>query len=371
MLSVLACVLALQVPLEQPPRLRTILPNGSAVLVERMPGATTLSVQLFVGCRGVRDTPQTHGLRHLIEHLSARGKGDLDHRLETAGAFLYAKTLRDATIYEIRCGPKDLKLAMDSLREILRLPEVTDDMVKKEAQILGEEGAIRDRLTLESEEAWTSAYADQGLSPFGNLDVIKNATPDMIKKLVRAEMVGPNLAVTVAGNVDLDEATKLASEIIAYAPLAPNLKDEVRPLDLPVVVGDNYRAVKVPRYSDAETAWNLAACLAVASDMEDGYVTYTPVARNGLIVFGSAEGRSSLDTTLKNADPVTLFARGRSMARRWVANQLFDPGGIAYFRGLLLVQDHVVKPESLLENLTTMTYPQFRATLQRLTGGAQ
>src|SRR5688500_7954220 len=97
MLSLLAPLCLLQVPIQQPPRLRTVLPSGAIVLVERMPAATSLSVQLFASARAVPESKQTHGWRHLLEHLVARGpKGDIDARLESQGAFMRARTLRDA-----------------------------------------------------------------------------------------------------------------------------------------------------------------------------------------------------------------------------------------------------------------------------------
>src|SRR5665213_4422706 len=101
MLSLFACILATQAQVDQHPRLRTILPNGAAILVERVPGAKDLSVDLFAASRGTEESPISNGLRHLLEHLIAKGpNGDIDRRLETAGAFLSAETSRDTMCFK-------------------------------------------------------------------------------------------------------------------------------------------------------------------------------------------------------------------------------------------------------------------------------
>src|SRR6476469_6543311 len=92
-------LIALQV---QPPRLRTVLSNNSAVLVEPMANEKTISIQLWAASRGVEERPETHGLRHLLEHVLALGPNrDLDQRLETVGGELFARTFRDGTQIEV------------------------------------------------------------------------------------------------------------------------------------------------------------------------------------------------------------------------------------------------------------------------------
>ena len=83
---------------------RTILGNEAVVLTESFPKSPTVSVQLFVSASATPDTPETHGWRHLIEHLAAPGRNrDLDRRIESAGGFLSEIPLREArTNYPIK-----------------------------------------------------------------------------------------------------------------------------------------------------------------------------------------------------------------------------------------------------------------------------
>src|SRR4051812_48412530 len=81
---------------EEPPRLRTIFKNGAVLLVENLPQAKYVSVQLFASDKHLPDTPETHGYRHLLEHLALKGpKRDLDLQMERQGVFFLGRTLRD------------------------------------------------------------------------------------------------------------------------------------------------------------------------------------------------------------------------------------------------------------------------------------
>ena len=132
--SLAACALVLgQVQIDQPQRLRTILPSGGVILVERVPRSANVSLQLFAGTRGIE---ADRGQRHLLEHLVARGsKQDLDSRLEAEGAFLRPQTLRDAMVFEVLLPPGKLKLGLSALRDIVRARVFSKERIAKEIRI--------------------------------------------------------------------------------------------------------------------------------------------------------------------------------------------------------------------------------------------
>src|SRR5258708_2113359 len=101
---------------EEPPRLRTLFRNGSTLLVERQADAKYVSVQLFASSRRVPDTPENHGLKHLLEHLVLKGpKHDLDLQMERQGIFFTGRTLRDAMQIEFTCEPGQIATALSAL----------------------------------------------------------------------------------------------------------------------------------------------------------------------------------------------------------------------------------------------------------------
>jgi predicted Zn-dependent peptidase len=311
----------LQVPLEQPPRLRTILPNGAVILVERMPEARFISVQLFASSRTVKDTPETHGHRHLLEHLVATGKGqDLDRRLETKGMYLRASTLRDAMRFEVLGSASQLQEGISALSEILQPLETTQERIDREVPVLQAELLMQEDSALLGNAAWKQAYGDAGLDPLGTMKAMKIATPDALRTLQRKQFYAENLVVVVAGPVDLDDATKRVAALIggrqgavrtADTPRAPGKPGRVESASF----GEG-RGALVGGFQEMRTVATLALALAVASDFEGSFVTYTPTAQNGLIIVGQTSTTSGVGLRL---DEITgAISRGSSHSvRRW------------------------------------------------------
>ncbi len=374
MLPLIACLLATQVPVGQPPRLRTSLSNGAIVQVERMPNANSLSVQLFVASRNTPETPATNGRRHLLEHLVARGThGDLDQRLESVGAFLNAHTLRDATQFEVTLPAGQLKLGLAALQETMHMPEVTQDVIKHEAIVLGQESALREPEDKLSAAAWSAAYGDDGLDAFGNLDVIRSTTPADLVELHRRMYIGSNLVISIAGDVDLDAATKLAADILKVIPAGetrlPSSRKSATSAEVTLPGSGEARGAAVPGFLSPKSAWVLAAGLSVAATIPNCFVTYTPTSRNGLVIVGQTDG-NRIGSAFDSAKANELVAHGRRLARRWVERQLQDPTAVASLRGMLLVQSLGLKPEVMLENIDAMQPYQFEEGLDAFRHGA-
>lgn len=370
MLALLCAAATAQELVGQPPRLRTLLPNGATVLVEKIPGARSLAIGLYASARSAPDTPATHGYRHLLEHLIAIGKdGDLDEKLESAGGFLRARTLRETMAFEITLPAGGLKVGLDATRDILAAQVKSPEVVSREAKIMAEEGALRDPAARASEIAWRRVYGDAGLDPFGALSVMGAATPAAIEKVRKATFVASNLVLVIGGDVDLDAATKAATEVVGFLPTAPKA-DPPRRIANPTEVSDTveggYRAIPVRGYRDPGTAAALAACLAVASELERPTTIYTPSGAPGLVLVGTLDGEAKLAKVLEEAQPAALFARGRELARRWVRQRMQEPEQIVAFRGLLLSDAVDLRPETMLENLDTMQYNAFAAALEGL-----
>lgn len=124
------------------------------------------------------------------------------------------------------------------------------------------------------------------------------------------------------------------------------------------------RAAIVAGYDRPLTASALAIALSVASEVDGSFVTYTPSDRQGMITVGQTERQSGIGLkfdALQEQDLVIHFIRGKIMAKNWVNGFLRTAQGTAYLRGLLLVQGHGNRPESLLATLENLTMNQIRA----------
>lgn len=361
-----AALLAAQVPVIQPGRLRTLLPSKAVVMAERIPGARTVTVQLWVSSAPAPETYASHGWRHLLEHLVARGDGSVDRKIESAGGYLRAETYRTATAFSI-VAPKDaLPIALECLRDMARFPNLTPERIAKEADILSQESLLRTSADRMGSALWEKAYREAGLDPFGTLDTIRGATVEDLRTLYHKLFVLPGMVVTVSGDIDLDAATQAAQVALVGRPPEPNRSKPPVGDARPVLYEGpgNARAVPVGSFRDPDTVAVLAAALAAASEIPNTFVTYTPSDERGLVIVGNVKDGDAL----RKIDSMTgdpLFGRGRALARLWLKKRMGDPTA----RGLLLAQARDFGPEIGEENLTIMSTARFAAALGRFRAG--
>ena len=375
---------------DEPPRLRTIFKNGSILLVENLPSAKYVSVQLFASDKHLPDTPETHGYRHLLEHLCLKGPNhDLDLLMEKQGIFFLGRTLRDAMQIEFTCNPSQIPVALDALKQILQPLNVTQQEIAAETKIMRQEFALETDAQKLAKAAWTEAYGDEGLDPFGDIAAMEKATPASLQEY-QAKLFEPDdLVLVISGPLGVEGMTKLASPFLeerderrgdagtlkrpvesgAKAPQSKGNENGVfeRADGVPgrVEINDAFgeaRAARVPGWKDAKTAWALAAALAVASQLASPFVTYTPSGNKGLIILGHTDDTSGVGLkidALQEGDVAGLFPIGKVLARRWLLRQLEQPSSSAFLRGILMTQSPSNKPDDLLSAIETMTWRDF------------
>lgn len=338
-------------------------------MVERMAEEPMISVQLWASARNVKESKDTHGWRHLLEHLVARGqKNDIDRRLETVGGYLRARTFRDAMQFEVVVGPNQLDLAMSVVNELLRPIQVEQDAIDREIAIMREEFATHDNPSRLSSGAWQQAYGEQGLDSFGSLETMAKATPESLRELQRKHFYPENLVLTIAGPVDIQRTTEKAIESVGTRQGAVKPPEPDYPPGTPGRIEvDGFgegRAAMVEGYNTPSAVGSLAFALATASGVEGAFVTYTPSLHRGLVIVGQIEKLAGIglkiDGTLESDMP-RLFTLGKILARNWVERYLYSASGVAYIRGLLLCQSPSGRPEAMLQAIDQLTFAQFQA----------
>ena len=362
----------------QPPRLRTILPNAATIIVEPMSNARVISVQLWASAKGVEERPETHGLRHLMEHIIALGPNrDLDRRLEMQGGVIRARTYRDATQIEVDVPPGRLDLALNAISEMLQPINVTQDQINTETKIIDQELGLLSDDALLSAAAWQGAYGDDALDPFGDSEVMKNATPMDLEAIHARQFAAHNLSLVIVGPVGLDDATGKARPLLATLqkldPYPLRQRPDGHPGQATTPGYGEARAATVPGFDSKRTVSALAAALAMASRLDDCYVTYTPTTQNGLIIFGRTDSNRGLGNYVDSLDAgaiAALFEPGKALARGWVNRQLRTPQSVGYIRGLISCQDAVDRPESMLDTINSMTYDDFLKGVKAFRKGA-
>ncbi|MBX3119398.1 MAG: insulinase family protein [Fimbriimonadaceae bacterium] len=356
---------------------RVNLDNGSAVIVQSLPNAKTISVNLFAASRGVQESAETHGMRHLLEHILAKGPDkDLDRKIETKGLFLTAETYRDAMQFEVRGTFLQLNEALSVLEDLLKPVKTTTQEIGKEIKIISQELAILPDSARLSSAAWNLAYGTEGFDPLGNLAIMAKATPESLLALQQKHFTAGNLVISIAGPIPETEAIAAARKILEPLKGTPDMNWSKRPDAKPgngeaEIARGSARGAGVGRYSEADTAWTIAAAFGVATEFDDGFFIYTPSIQNGLVLVGSTSDKTFVNRIdgLSQEEALGLFAQGRLNARAWLLNRLSTPSGAAYLRGYIGCQAFGGKPEQILENLNSMTPSQFMQGFEKLKYG--
>jgi hypothetical protein len=352
---------------------RWILDSGAAIYAESMPNAQTAAISICVAAKGSQETLGRHGWRHLLEHLVARGKdGSIDRKLESAGWFLLAETNREFMEFRLEGDPVTLAVALDAVKELLQPRTWTQQEIDAELQTMRQERAVMNSSRHIANALWMSAYGDEGLSPFGDLQAMAKATPTDLQELSKSMFAADQVAVAVCGKVDVAAIRTPLAAALGGLPAKRRATWSARsPLpgegDAPEAKGAAL-AVRTGSYGDLSTVAAIAAGLALAAEQRDPYFIYTPTVLSGLAIVGSDTGDSqSLDAMQLAAkgQGARLFPIGKRMAQQWLQGQLEAPASNARLRAALMCQAVGARPETMLENLSNLVYEDFDRALKK------
>lgn len=352
-------------------RLRTVLPNGATILVECLPNADRCAVSVVAAARGAAETPETHGHRHLMEHLLALGKGgDVDARLEPRGGRLTASTNRTHMTFTVSAPRAEWQRAAACALEVIRPDAFSTEGVARQRLILEQELALTPADRLLGAAAWGRGYGARGLDPNGTLATLETATPEALAELHRRTFATRNLVVSVAGNLDLDETTRFLTRYLSQLsdlpadPWAP--MPDLSPGRTEADARGDARAAAVPPIGNPRALWVLAAGLGLAASLESAFVAYTPSPQEGLVIVGQTRDRAGANLAFEQADPGALFPTGKRLLRRWLDRQSRSPEALAEFRAVLHLAG--TRIETLEEQARTMDFGQFRSGMEAFGG---
>lgn len=350
--------------------MRFRLANGSQLLVEPAAQAKNLTVHLFASAAGV-DESKTSGMRHLLEHLCVKGHdGKLDERLESAGAFLQARTLRDAMDIEVDVPPGDLQMAFDALSDVMRGGGWSASDIAREAGVIEQEIALQPESGALASSLWAQAYGGNGYDPLGDIATIKATTPEQLEALRRETFASANLVLVIAGPIDLRSGIKLGTSYLNLLPAtkadgAPVRAAKPGPGRAEVDAFGEARGVPAPPLSDSECVAKLCAALAIASELKDAFVTYTPSALGGMVIVGQVGEVGTLGKfidALDEGDADEMLARARVLGHRWAIRQ-GDGVNSGYTRGLLMCRNPRFQFDNVSDAIDQISVADFRAAI--------
>jgi len=211
---------------------KRILPNGSRILSEHVPGVRSAAVGLWIGAGSRRESAAESGAAHFIEHMSFKGTtrrsaARLAEEMDAIGGQLNAYTTKESTVYYAWVLDTHLGQAVDILCDMLfesRFDEA--DVSTERGVILEEMGMYADNPEdLCAERLSAAVYKGCALARpiLGRRACLEKFTGESLRAWQARHYVPSQLVAALAGSFTQADVDDLAQRLSTLTgdPLPP------------------------------------------------------------------------------------------------------------------------------------------------------
>ena len=262
---------------------RSTLPSGVHLIVQEMPNATTVAIDLRVRAGSALDLPDHSGAAHFLEHLvfkgtDTRAPGNIDTTLENLGGELDARTSRDGTQFAVTlpAGEKPWHDALTVLADMVLHPALRPTDIDAERSVIQAEMrcAEAEPLRLGYSLLYDAAFPPDNanhLPLMGTEESIAHLSADDLRTAWTAHYKPSNLTLVIAGNVHAAEVARFAATLFPASadslPRFPPLKTAEITVTQPIE--GIVRAPLSPRQNERELATVLIGLRAPGANTPD------------------------------------------------------------------------------------------------------
>lgn len=250
--------------------------NGLSVVIKEMEGMYSTSVAVAVNVGSSVEPKECNGFSHFIEHMlfkgtPARTAQQISETIEDVGGQLNAYTSKDVTCFYTKTAGQHTKDCIELLSDMFFNSTFDQTELDRERQVIIEEIIMGEDLPDDvcHDLLCEALYGDNSLGRTitGPKETIASATREDLLKFKEKYYVAPNVCISVAGNVKIDEALKYIEEyFVARFDDMPKA-EKARPLPVLPVYKGVYRVKK----KDAEQSYVCIGCKADAVGDPNNY----------------------------------------------------------------------------------------------------
>jgi len=198
-----------------------LLPNGIRLIYENMEHVRSVSMGVWVDTGSVRETSETAGASHLIEHMVFKGTErrnaeQIAIEMDAVGGNINAFTSKENTCFYAKVLDEHLDLVSDVLSDLTFHSVFDPEELKKEQGVVLEEILMNEDSPedLSGEESNMLFFGDEALaSPIlGSKESVRTFTRESLLAYKNEFYVPNNIVVSCAGNFEeqalIDSVTK-------------------------------------------------------------------------------------------------------------------------------------------------------------------
>lgn len=200
-------------------------PNGLRLITVPMEDTKSVTVLILVATGSRYEMPKNNGISHFLEHLMFKGTTkrpkvtDIGLELDSIGAEYNAFTGKEYTGYYVKCAAEKIDTALDVISDIFQNSKFDAAEIEKEKGVIIEEiNMYRDTPARYVGDLFEELlYGDQplGWHITGPKEVVKKLTRDDFVNYFTTRYFDKNTVITVAGNVEPEQAKKKVEKYFA------------------------------------------------------------------------------------------------------------------------------------------------------------
>jgi predicted Zn-dependent peptidase len=211
------------------------------VVTEKMPGARSAALGVWVGTGSRMERPEEEGITHFIEHLlfkgtSKRSAKEIAESLDSVGGQLNAFTAKEMTCYYARVMGEHLPLAAEVLTDMLFNSVFAPESIEKERGVVKEEISMYEDTPDEliHDVFLAAAWPDCPLGKpiLGTAASLDQMDREMILAYMKRQYVPENIVIACAGSLEHEAARELLAPLFAGLAAAPRLAPAPAPAEL-------------------------------------------------------------------------------------------------------------------------------------------
>lgn len=293
------------------------LANGLQVLVAPNTNADLVTVDIWIGAGTRRETADTNGAAHFIEHLIFKGTptrepGAIDAAIEDLGGTLNAATSYDWAHFYVTVAASDAPAALSVLADAVMHASLRQaDMDIERNVILSERArqlASPAERTREEAGALLFPTDPYGRPLLGTPDNITNMTRQTVLDFYHANYVPSNVTLVLSGNITPETGRAIATQAFGDWPARPVPPQTVPAEPFPTEA----RAETLPG-GGAQATMTLAWRAPAVSDQPDAWIM------DVLLTYLGQGGNNKLDTDLRRKQKLVTTITANYLTQR-------DPG---------------------------------------------
>lgn len=359
-------------PAQERTAIKETLPNGAVIYLQKMEATKNFSLVVASVPKSEPETPETHGLRHLAEHIVARGaKRTLDRAVESKGLILLANTTRDGVTFQVTGPRRELREILLAVPELFSEFSVTEADVKKEIGIMAEEFALRSWETEVAADGWMRAYGERAIDPFGDMAALAKLTPADVNAAISRLLATDSLSVALVGDIDVEGDAKTIRNMVASLTKTPAESPWSRPeAPKPVKAGSadgESICVPIPPFGSQVSLASIGAALGIRAWIPSCRLLVTPSPRAGMVVLSMATGHNWVTTAQRYKGRETLIGQtGLIVLRSWLKESATDPARLAKLAAVMLPLNPSFDPQSLSKAADLVSPDEVSGAVRRI-----